>query len=57
MGLRKIAEAEEQVATGDKDVAAGRWAVGIEHYRNAWNLAIHLQIDHGIDGVSANDKP
>ena len=44
MDSGKIAEAEEQVATGDEDMAAGKLAAGIEHYRNAWNHVIHFQI-------------
>ena len=33
---RKIAKAENELARGDTAVAAGRFASGIEHYRQAW---------------------
>jgi hypothetical protein len=49
---QKIAEDRSELAKGDEDAAAGRVANAIEHYRNAWKHAVHLQIN-GVVRVGA----
>jgi len=46
----KIAEDLEQVAKGDEEAEAGRYANAIEHYRNAWRHAIQLHLQISQDG-------
>jgi hypothetical protein len=36
---KDIAKANEELGKGDSDIAAGKYASGIEHYRNAWQHA------------------
>jgi len=38
-----IDEANDELAAGDEDLAAGNYADAIEHYKNAWNKAIEAQ--------------
>jgi hypothetical protein len=44
----KIAEDRNEIAKGDADAAAGRAENAIEHYRNAWKHAVHLQVKGGV---------
>ena len=41
---KKIAEDLDQVAKGDQEAIAERYANAIEHYRNAWRHAIQLRL-------------
>jgi hypothetical protein len=52
LNAKKIAEDLAQVAKGDEEAAAGRYANAIEHYRNAWRHAIqlHLQVSQAAQG-------
>lgn len=45
---KKIAEDQNEIALGDADAAAGNPLNAIEHYRNAWSHAIHLEVQAGI---------
>jgi hypothetical protein len=45
---RQIAEDLDEIARGDADAAAGRTENAIEHYRNAWKHAVHLQVKGGV---------
>jgi hypothetical protein len=45
---RKIAQDLDEIAKGDADAAAGRAENAIEHYRNAWKHAVHLQVKGSV---------
>jgi uncharacterized repeat protein (TIGR01451 family) len=45
----KIAQDREEIAKGDADAAAGREENAIEHYRNAWKHAVHLQVHSSLN--------
>jgi hypothetical protein len=49
---KKVAQALESVAKGDREAAAGRYANAIEHYRNAWRhpLQLRLRASRNPDG-------
>lgn len=44
LNAKKIAQDLDQVAKGDEEAAAGRYANSIEHYRNAWRSALQLRL-------------
>jgi hypothetical protein len=39
---KRFSQANDEVATGDADIAAGQYEPGIAHYRDAWKLAMQL---------------
>jgi hypothetical protein len=49
LNARKIAAALAEVAKGDEEAVAGRFANAIEHYRNAWRHAIQLRLQASVD--------
>lgn len=40
----KIADDNREVVKGDDDASAGRFESAIQHYRNAWERAVHIRI-------------
>ena len=49
---KKLAEALEEMAKGDQAAAKGSPDQAIQHYRNAWEHAVHLKINGVIDPAS-----
>jgi hypothetical protein len=49
---KKLAEALEEVAKGDQAAGKGSPDQAIQHYRNAWEHAVHLKINGVIDPAS-----
>jgi len=44
----KLAEDLRELAKGDEEATAGRFAKAIDHYRHAWKHAVHLRIKPAV---------